>query len=157
MHPANPESSLKCRDCGAENDPGSSECWLCHRRDWRSDAAPVPEKTGATPGGGLSQLSIAGVIVAGAILVVGAGMVLELWNLSQFWVYLLLPTLSLPVVFILLSRIRKPVRGQRLTTLEFTAAGTTIAAGAIVLAWLCLPAAARSRSRYSGSWRSRHC
>jgi hypothetical protein len=24
-----------CRHCGATNDSGASECWLCHRRDWR--------------------------------------------------------------------------------------------------------------------------
>ena len=24
-----------CRHCGATNDPGASECWLCQKRDWR--------------------------------------------------------------------------------------------------------------------------
>jgi ribosomal protein L40E len=24
-----------CRHCGATNDSGASECWLCQRRDWR--------------------------------------------------------------------------------------------------------------------------
>jgi hypothetical protein len=29
-----PKSDLVCWDCGATNDLGASECWLCHRRDW---------------------------------------------------------------------------------------------------------------------------
>jgi ribosomal protein L40E len=24
-----------CRHCGATNDSGASECWLCQRQDWR--------------------------------------------------------------------------------------------------------------------------
>jgi hypothetical protein len=35
MSPEKPPNSPRCFDCGAENDPGASECWLCHRRDWR--------------------------------------------------------------------------------------------------------------------------
>jgi MFS family permease len=31
-----PEPELRCRECGAVNDDGSSECWLCQRRDWRT-------------------------------------------------------------------------------------------------------------------------
>jgi hypothetical protein len=37
---AKPE--LRCRDCGAPNDPGGRECWLCQRRDWRSRGTVVP-------------------------------------------------------------------------------------------------------------------
>ena len=29
---AEPNPEPTCRDCGATNDPGASECWLCHRR-----------------------------------------------------------------------------------------------------------------------------
>ena len=38
MNPEKPglEVDPRCWDCGAENDPGASECWLCERRDWRS-------------------------------------------------------------------------------------------------------------------------
>jgi ribosomal protein L40E len=32
-----------CRHCGATNDSGASECWLCQRRDWREDPK-VPSK-----------------------------------------------------------------------------------------------------------------
>jgi len=37
-----------CRDCRAENDPGTSACWLCGRRDWRADPAS-PTKLSAEP------------------------------------------------------------------------------------------------------------
>jgi hypothetical protein len=45
-----PEPELRCWDCGAVNDRGSSECWLCQRRDWgvfrmsgeMRDPAPMP-------------------------------------------------------------------------------------------------------------------
>jgi len=33
-----PRWSGPCWDCGAENDPGASECWLCHRRDWHGSS-----------------------------------------------------------------------------------------------------------------------
>ncbi len=29
-----PGPELRCWDCGAENDRGASECWLCQRVDW---------------------------------------------------------------------------------------------------------------------------
>jgi hypothetical protein len=32
------KATPKCRDCGAPNDPGASECWLCHRRDWHGSS-----------------------------------------------------------------------------------------------------------------------
>ena len=31
-----------CWSCGASNDPGSSECWLCQRRDWNQPLDPGP-------------------------------------------------------------------------------------------------------------------
>ena len=46
-------------------------------------------------------------------------------------------TLLIPVVLIVWTRARKrSLPGQPMTTLEFITAGTTIAAGAILLAWL---------------------
>ena len=33
-----PKPDLTCCECGATNDPGASECWLCQRRDWRGPA-----------------------------------------------------------------------------------------------------------------------
>jgi hypothetical protein len=34
-----------CRDCGAPNDPDSSECWLCQRRDWKPGAIAVSARS----------------------------------------------------------------------------------------------------------------
>jgi len=33
-----------CRHCGATNDSGASECWLCQRRDWREASKPAPRR-----------------------------------------------------------------------------------------------------------------
>ncbi len=38
-----------CRHCGATNDSGASECWQCHRRDWRPPPPPPPEPSRHTP------------------------------------------------------------------------------------------------------------
>jgi ribosomal protein L40E len=39
-----------CRHCGATNDPGASECWLCHKGDWRADSKPrAKSRTGDDP------------------------------------------------------------------------------------------------------------
>jgi hypothetical protein len=40
----------RCWDCGAPNDPGARECWLCHRRDWLSGGIVFPSKGGAPRG-----------------------------------------------------------------------------------------------------------
>ena len=136
-----PMPEQTCWDCGAVSRPGAPECWLCHRRDWRREELTVPVETGAAPGGGLTSRSIAGVIVVGAIAIVGAGMVLDIWKHASPWMFLLFLSLTLlgPVVLILWTRAGKPpVQGQPMTQLEFATAGTTIAAGAILLAWLTL-------------------
>jgi hypothetical protein len=45
-----PEPLFRCWDCGAENDRGASECWLCQRGDWRAPPrAPLPVKSGPSP------------------------------------------------------------------------------------------------------------
>jgi hypothetical protein len=132
---------LTCWDCGAASRAGAPECWLCHRRDWRRKEPTVPAETGATPGGPGSRLSIAGVIAVGAILIVGAGMVLDIWKNASLWMFLLFLILTLlgPVILIFWTRAQKqPFRGQPMTQLEFATAGTTIAAGVILLAWLTL-------------------
>ncbi len=66
-----------CWSCGAPNTPGSSECWLCQRRDWNRYAGlrrrrPAPASPGRGP---LSTIGgwmvvIAAIGVALAILVV---------------------------------------------------------------------------------------
>jgi hypothetical protein len=64
MNPKNPETSLECWDCGATNDEGASECWLCQRRDWRRPPrVPMPIKPEPAPESG------AGSILVGVALV----------------------------------------------------------------------------------------
>ncbi len=46
MNQAKPEP--RCWDCGAANDTGARECWLCHRRDWLSGGIVFPSKGGAS-------------------------------------------------------------------------------------------------------------
>jgi MFS superfamily sulfate permease-like transporter len=60
-----------CRHCGATNDAGASECWLCQRRDWREDPKPR-RRQGAhlTPAGCMVLFTIALIaIVAGSFRV----------------------------------------------------------------------------------------
>ncbi len=71
-----PRPETICWSCGAPNDVGSSECWLCQRRDWnrypgirRRRPAPVPSGRGPlTTSGGWTVL-IAAIGVALAIVV----------------------------------------------------------------------------------------
>jgi hypothetical protein len=35
MSETKPSPEPTCWDCGAPNDPGASECWLCQRTDWK--------------------------------------------------------------------------------------------------------------------------
>ena len=52
-----PRPDSNCRECGAVNDPGSSECWLCHCRNWRNEGResmplkpiPIEDTDGAWP------------------------------------------------------------------------------------------------------------
>jgi hypothetical protein len=37
-----------CWDCGAANWPEARECWLCHRRDWKSGARAVSFSSAST-------------------------------------------------------------------------------------------------------------
>ena len=62
-----------CWSCGAPNTPGSSECWLCQRRDWnrytglrRRRLAPAPPGRGplSTIGGWMVVIAAIGVALA---------------------------------------------------------------------------------------------
>jgi ribosomal protein L40E len=46
---AKPSPLKICRDCHAANDPGTSECWRCGRRDWRADPASPATKLSDEP------------------------------------------------------------------------------------------------------------
>jgi hypothetical protein len=127
-----------CRECGATNDAGASECWLCHRRDWRSDGSSPSAKPAATPGADPSRRRIALAIVTGAVVILGLGMLLDIRDRSDFWgLGLVLATLAIPLGLMLWARARgRPHRGPSPTNRELAAAGATIAAGVILLAWL---------------------
>ena len=70
-----------CWDCGATNDPGASECWLCQRRDWRATpGSPVPMKSEPSPTSGHASGLVAlalGLVALGAV-VIAPGLVLGL-------------------------------------------------------------------------------
>jgi ribosomal protein L40E len=132
-----PKPDQICWDCGAANAPDAPECWLCHRRDWRSDGAAAPAKAGAIPDHDPSRRSIAIAIVVGTVLLVGTGAVHAIAHGSLLAIVLGLSILWLPVVLGIASRIhRPPVSTERMTRLEFTTAATTIAVGVILLTYL---------------------
>ena len=123
-----------CRECGATNDAGASECWLCHRRDWRSDGTSPAAKRGADP----SRRLIAIAVVTGSVAILSLGMLLDIRDRSDFWgLGLVLATLAIPLGLMLWARARgRPRRGPSPTNRELAAAGATIATGVILLAWL---------------------
>ena len=68
-----PKPEPTCWDCGAPNDPGSSECWLCQRRDWRfhrgvrptdPERAARPRNPLLTIGGCMALIAVIGVAAA---------------------------------------------------------------------------------------------
>jgi hypothetical protein len=90
----NPEPT--CWDCGAANDPGASECWLCHRRDWRrSPRDPMPMKPEPSPTSGhrspLGALAL-GLVVIGVVAIAPALVlvVIEVYELGPWLVFGLL-------------------------------------------------------------------
>jgi hypothetical protein len=138
MNEMTPNPEPTCWDCGAANDPGASECWLCHRRDWRAAGAPATAKSGVSRGEGHLRRTVAIVILAGASAILGLGMVLDIWERFDHWgLALLISTLAIPVGLSIWARAReRPPRGQSMTNREITAAGATIASGVILMAWL---------------------
>lgn len=70
----NPKPEPRCWDCGAANDPGSTECWLCQRRDWnryprlRTRPAPPPDRPRRGPmstiGGLMIGIAVLGLSIA---------------------------------------------------------------------------------------------
>ena len=57
MSDGTPEPELTCRHCGASNHPGSSECWLCQRRDWRIARLPTEDRPLGRTRGPLSTIA----------------------------------------------------------------------------------------------------
>jgi hypothetical protein len=91
-----PKPDLICWECGATNDPGSSECWLCQRRDW--NRYPAPRARRAAPlqlprRGPLS--TIAGLMIGIAILGVAIGLFREAPGLTVFLLISVAPALAI--------------------------------------------------------------
>ncbi len=94
MNPKNPESSPVCWDCGAANDEGASECWLCQRRDWRRPprvpllikSEPMPEPgNGSGPVGLALALVLLGCVVIAPRFVFGLLIfVLPAWAVAEY-------------------------------------------------------------------------
>jgi hypothetical protein len=83
-------------------------------------------------------------------------MLLDIWQRSDLWgLGLVLATLAIPVGLILWARARKrPPQGPSTTNGELGAAGSTIAAGVILVMWW-IQATGPDRSATSRrSWRS---
>lgn len=76
------KSEPTCRDCGATNDPGASECWLCHRRDWRgpsgSSASAKPEMPPADSGNAAPMVWLVLVLVGFGVLAAAPGFAMVL-------------------------------------------------------------------------------
>jgi ribosomal protein L40E len=77
-----PNSDLTCRDCGAVNDPGATECWLCQRRDWRGPPrfpmSPKPAPLSPTSGNASSLIGLTLGLVALGGIVIAPGLVIGL-------------------------------------------------------------------------------
>ncbi len=89
----NPEPS--CWDCGATNDPGASECWLCQRVDWKKDPGlrrgrPAPEVPRRGP-----MSTIAGWMILIAAIGVAAGIFREAPGLAMVLLISVVPALAL--------------------------------------------------------------
>ncbi len=124
-----------CCECGATNDPGASECWLCQRRNWFSDPSSGKKETAASWGGDPARVPVAAVIIIGALAILGAGMGLQ--ASGTYYDLLCLLPVPIPVVLYIWSRFRKrPLPGQPMTTLEFVTALTTIAVGGVLIVWM---------------------
>jgi hypothetical protein len=92
-----PSPNLHCRECGAVNDPGASECWLCQRRDWRqphrspTSPKPAPASTSvdAWPiiGLVLGLVLVGAVAVAPGLIIVLMIFVLPAWGGAEWVAY----------------------------------------------------------------------
>jgi hypothetical protein len=82
-----------CRECGATNDVGASECWLCQGRNWKQppgprDRRPAPDRSerGSTP-------AIGGWLLLCAVIAVGIGLFREAPGVAIFLLVSLAPAL----------------------------------------------------------------
>ncbi len=85
------ESGTICRECGATNDPGASECWLCHRRDWHRSPAVRPAPPAPAPT--IQPTTIAVVLVLIAVVLIAWGAWQDAPGLSVLLLGSVLPAL----------------------------------------------------------------
>ena len=93
MSQTKPSPEPACWDCGATNDPGSSECWLCHRGDWDKDPGirwlpSGPDRPRRGP-----MLTIAGWMILIAVIGVAIGLVREVPGLGFLLLISVVPAL----------------------------------------------------------------
>jgi hypothetical protein len=87
-----PTPDPTCWDCGAPNDPGSSECWLCQRRDWnrypdRRRGRPARQRGPlATIGGQMLAIAAIAVTMAICVLAPPVGVVLLISALPALFI-----------------------------------------------------------------------
>lgn len=129
-----PKAELTCSECGARNEPGATECWLCQRRDW--EGAGAPAKAGNPRGVDLPRRRNA--MVFGAIAILSLGMLLDLWARWNLLVpVLVFVLLVIPLGLTLWARGRRqPPSARSMTRLDLAASSSTIAAGVILVIWL---------------------
>jgi hypothetical protein len=100
-----------CWDCGAPNTPGSSECWLCQRRDWNRYPGvrwppPPPQRS--------PLATIAGLMVGIAIIGLAIAVFREAPGIGIVLVISLIPALLITTV----KARRRRQRGEPMSTGE---------------------------------------
>jgi hypothetical protein len=92
-----PKPDLTCCECGATNDPGASECWLCQRRDWRGPPRSSTSRMPATSGTSdaawaiiaivLGMVVLGGIAIAPGLIIVLLIFVLPAWAGAEWIAY----------------------------------------------------------------------
>jgi hypothetical protein len=110
-----PMPEPNCWDCGAPNDPGASECWLCQRRDWRKfpglRTRPSPPPNLPTHG---PLSTIAGWMVVIAVIAVELGLSVTAPGLAVVLLVSVVPALAVTE----LKAYRRRRRGEPMSTGE---------------------------------------
>ncbi|MGP0067245.1 MAG: hypothetical protein ACLQGP_27080 [Isosphaeraceae bacterium] len=88
-----PNPNLNCRECGAVNDPGASECWLCNRRDWRGPPRfptspkpappPMSDHSNALIGVTLGLVALGGLVIAPGLVLAMVIVVAPAWAVAE--------------------------------------------------------------------------
>jgi hypothetical protein len=105
---------LTCWDCGAINDPGSSECWLCQRGDWNRYPGvrrgyPRPDHRRRGP-----MSTIGGWMIVIAVIGVAAGLFREAPGLAIVLLVSVAPALAITE----LTARRRLQRGEPMSIAE---------------------------------------